>query len=123
MRLRDLGEFGLIDRIRRLAVEVQGRDVVLGIGDDAALLRPRRGEDLVVTSDAMVEGTHVRWDGETIQASHVGSDDLGPGISLTDRIARDPVIAIDHLGRPAVAWVQSGIEVFLLTAGPGLPAK
>jgi thiamine-monophosphate kinase len=39
--------------------------VVLGIGDDAALLRPRRGEDLVVTSDAMVEGTHFRWDGET----------------------------------------------------------
>ena len=65
MRLRDLGEFQLIDRIQRLAAEVQGRDVVLGIGDDAALLRPRRGEDLVVTSDAMVEGTHFRWDGET----------------------------------------------------------
>lgn len=65
MRLRDLGEFELIDRIQRLAAEVQGRDVVLGIGDDAALLRLRRGEDLVVTSDAMVEGTHFRWDGET----------------------------------------------------------
>jgi thiamine-monophosphate kinase len=65
MRLRDLGEFQLIDRIQRLAAEVQGRDVVLGIGDDAALLRPRRGEDLVVTSDAMVEGTHFRWDSET----------------------------------------------------------
>jgi thiamine-monophosphate kinase len=65
MQLRDLGEFGLIDRIRRLAARVEGRDVVLGIGDDAALLRPRRGEDLVVTSDALVEGTHFRWDGET----------------------------------------------------------
>jgi thiamine-monophosphate kinase len=65
MRLRDLGEFELIDRIRRLAARVQGRDVVLGIGDDAALLRPRRGEHLVVTSDAMVEGTHFRWGGET----------------------------------------------------------
>jgi thiamine-monophosphate kinase len=65
MRLRDLGEFGLIDRIQRLAAQVQGRDVVLGIGDDAALLRPRRGEDLVVTTDAMVEGTHFRWEAET----------------------------------------------------------
>jgi thiamine-monophosphate kinase len=65
MQLRDLGEFALIDRIRRLAAQVQGRDVMLGIGDDAALLRPRRGEDLAVTSDALVEGTHFRWDGET----------------------------------------------------------
>lgn len=65
MRLRDLGEFGLIDRIQRLAAQVQGRDVVLGIGDDAALLRPRHGEDLAVTSDALVEGTHFRWDRET----------------------------------------------------------
>ena len=65
MQLRDLGEFELIDRIQRLASGVQGRDVVLGIGDDAALLRLRRGEDLVVTSDAMVEETHFRWDGET----------------------------------------------------------
>jgi len=65
MRLRDLGEFELIDRIRRLAAPVQGRHVLLGIGDDAALLRPRRGEDLVVTSDALVEGTHFRWDAET----------------------------------------------------------
>jgi len=65
MQLRDLGEFGLIDRIQRLAAQVQGRDVVLGIGDDAALLRPRHGEDLAVTSDALVEGTHFRWDQET----------------------------------------------------------
>jgi len=65
MRLRDLGEFELIERIRRLAAGGQGKDVVLGIGDDAALLRPRRGEDMVVTSDALVEGTHFRWDGET----------------------------------------------------------
>jgi thiamine-monophosphate kinase len=65
MRLRDLGEFELIDRIRRLAAPVHGRQVVLGIGDDAALLRPRRGEDLVVTSDALVEGTHFKWEAET----------------------------------------------------------
>ncbi len=33
-------------------------DVVLGIGDDAALLRPAAGEDLVLTTDALVEGVH-----------------------------------------------------------------
>jgi thiamine-monophosphate kinase len=32
--------------------------VVLGIGDDAALLRVAAGEDLVLTTDALVEGVH-----------------------------------------------------------------
>ena len=33
--------------------------VVLGIGDDAALLRVRADEDVVVTTDALVEGVYV----------------------------------------------------------------
>lgn len=65
MRLADVGEFGLIDRIARLAGPGRSRDVVIGIGDDAALLRPRRGEDVAVTSDAFVEGVHFRFDQET----------------------------------------------------------
>ena len=50
------GEFALIDRIRARA----GRrpDVVLGIGDDAAVLRLPPGHDLVVTSDTLVAGVH-----------------------------------------------------------------
>jgi thiamine-monophosphate kinase len=33
-------------------------DVLLGIGDDAAVLRLGAGEDLVLTTDALVEGVH-----------------------------------------------------------------
>ena len=33
-------------------------DVVLGIGDDAALLRAQPGHELVQTTDALVEGIH-----------------------------------------------------------------
>ena len=42
--LGDLGEFELIERIRRVA-QRRPPQVVLGIGDDAAILRPRAGED------------------------------------------------------------------------------
>ena len=59
--LRDLGEFPLIARVERMARRVTGRDVVLGIGDDAALLRVRAGEVLAVTTDAFVEGVHFRF--------------------------------------------------------------
>ena len=36
----------------------QGDQLALGLEDDAALVRPPPGDDLVVTSDAMAEGVH-----------------------------------------------------------------
>lgn len=62
--MRDLGEFGLIERIERLAGRARSAGVVLGIGDDAAILRLAAGEDLVVTTDAAVAGVHFRLDQE-----------------------------------------------------------
>ncbi len=62
MQLRDLGEFGLIDRIERAARSLgDARGVVIGIGDDAAVLRAPPREDVVVSTDALVEGVHFRW--------------------------------------------------------------
>ena len=55
--LREVGEFEAIRRViaaRRAA----GSGVVLGSGDDAAVLSPEPNRDLVVTTDAFVEGRH-----------------------------------------------------------------
>ena len=59
--LSDLGEGRLIDRIARAARRLEQPGVILGIGDDAAILRPRPGEDWVTSTDATVEGVHFRW--------------------------------------------------------------
>jgi thiamine-monophosphate kinase len=77
--LRELGEFevirrliaarGGVGRVRRTAPPGApaggpggsgdpGAGVVVGAGDDAAVLRPGPGMDLVVTTDAFVEGGH-----------------------------------------------------------------
>ena len=49
-------EFSLIERIRARAA---GRDdVVLGIGDDAALLQVPPGHELVLSTDTLVSGVH-----------------------------------------------------------------
>lgn len=51
--------FGEFDLIRRIRVRSGSRsDVVLGIGDDAAVLRVPRDRDLVVTTDTLVAGRH-----------------------------------------------------------------
>ncbi|MBW2229294.1 MAG: thiamine-phosphate kinase [Deltaproteobacteria bacterium] len=63
--LADLGEFGLIERIVSRAGPGRAPQIVLGIGDDAAVIRPRAGEDMVVSTDAAVEGVHFQLSRQT----------------------------------------------------------
>ncbi len=62
MTVGERGEHALLDWLRR-HVPAPGADVILGIGDDAAVLQPTRGSWLVQTTDAMVDGVHfdLRW--------------------------------------------------------------
>ncbi len=60
-RLSDLGEQALIERIAKRAGRSPGGRWTLGIGDDAALLRGRTGEELVFSTDTLVENVHFRF--------------------------------------------------------------
>lgn len=55
----DVGEFALIDALT--ALFDQGEQVLVGPGDDAAVLRIRNGH-VVVSTDLLVEGRHFRRD-------------------------------------------------------------
>lgn len=56
-RLADVGEFEVIRRLTARRAPASG--VVVGAGDDAAVLRMVSRDDLVATTDAFVEGKHV----------------------------------------------------------------
>lgn len=56
MRVREIGEFGLIDRIAR-SLPPPGEGVIVGIGDDVAVLRGS-GRYILATCDIQVEGVH-----------------------------------------------------------------
>ena len=56
--LSDLGEFGLIDRMALALGPSDDADLVVGLGDDAAVYRVSGGRVHVVTTDALVEGVH-----------------------------------------------------------------
>ncbi|MFC1559735.1 thiamine-phosphate kinase [Candidatus Margulisiibacteriota bacterium] len=57
MKINKLGEFGLIERIRRKFESGSGKGSVLGIGDDAAAIKVP-GKSLLFTTDTLVEKVH-----------------------------------------------------------------
>jgi thiamine-monophosphate kinase len=104
--LRDLGEFGLIARIERAARACAGDPaVVVGIGDDAAVLRPRAREDIVVSTDAMVEGVHFRF--ATESARTVGRRALVASLSDLAAMGARPLGAVLALAAPPALPVRT----------------
>lgn len=55
MKLQDIGEFGLIERIRRDFPDPEG---MRGIGDDCAVIPQIGGLDTLISTDMLVEGSH-----------------------------------------------------------------
>jgi thiamine-monophosphate kinase len=52
-----MGEFDLIERFFKTGSD-SNPSISLGIGDDCALIKPPPGEEIVITSDMLVEGRH-----------------------------------------------------------------
>ncbi len=83
------GEPGLIERLRRRAPVPRGSEIVLGIGDDCAIVRPRGArEDLLFTTDLLIEGTHFLRD--THGARDAGWKALARGLSDIAAMGGEP---------------------------------
>jgi len=89
--LADIGEFGLITEMTKHFA--QGEQVLVGPGDDAALVRVKQGH-VVVSTDLLVEGRHFRRD--WAEASHIGH--RAAGQNLTDIAAMGGVAHSMTLG-------------------------
>lgn len=57
MKIKDIGEFALINRIRD-KTEIFSKDIVAGIGDDAAVIKYDNENYLLFTTDMLVEDCH-----------------------------------------------------------------
>ena len=61
MKVSDLGENGLLDLIRTWSASAS-KQVPLGVGDDAAILSPSGNREIVVSTDAYLDGVHFTRD-------------------------------------------------------------
>jgi thiamine-monophosphate kinase len=90
-------ELGLIDQIRS-GQRGRSRGVVLGIGDDCAILRPPAGHEVLVTTDFSLEGRHFRRD--LHPAASVGHRCLARGLSDLAAMGATPLAAFLSLALP-----------------------
>lgn len=107
-------EFDLIAHIRARA---RGRsDVVLGIGDDAALLKVPAGHELVVTVDTLNAGVHFPI---ATAPADIGWKSLAVNLSDLAAMGAAPAWCTLSLSLPAAedAWVDAFLDGFLALAG------
>lgn len=110
VELREIGEFGLIARIRnRLPAYLP--DVFKGIGDDAAIASLSLGSDLVSTVDLMVEEVH--FDLALTSAHLLGRKSLAVNLSDMAAMGARPRFALISLALPARISVESVDEFYL----------
>jgi thiamine-monophosphate kinase len=148
MKLQDLGEFGLIERI---AGRIQpGDGVVLGIGDDAAALETSPGRLTLLTSDMLLEGVHfdlawtdpesLGWKSLAVNLSDIAAMGAKPRHFLLS-LALPPTLSLDFVDRFIQGMLtlakrhrislvggdtcasRSGLVISLTLLGEQLPAK
>jgi thiamine-monophosphate kinase len=98
MKIAAIGEFGLIERIRQLLPRPSDA-VTLGIGDDCALLRPKEGRDLLLTTDLLVEG--IDFTKQTTTAFRLGRKAMGVNLSDIAAMGGLPRAALLTLALPS----------------------
>jgi len=91
------GEFGLIRRIRS-SIPAAPTHIVIGPGDDAAVIAPPPGTHLVVTTDSMIEGVHFRM--EWIEPFTLGRRVVVQGLSDLAAMGARPLGAVVALSFP-----------------------
>jgi thiamine-monophosphate kinase len=107
-------EVELIERIRKQA----GRSKIeLGIGDDCAIYRPRAGEDLLFTTDYLIEDVHFKRD--LFPAEAIGHKALARSLSDIAAMGGEPRFCLLSLALPTSVgkpWIEKFLRGFLKLA-------
>lgn len=94
-KLFHIGEFGLIELIRKAAG--RGPGVVRGIGDDAAVLEGTKGEYLLLTTDMLAEGVHFT---RSMGGRAIGHKALACNVSDIAAMGGRPTYAVVSIALP-----------------------
>jgi thiamine-monophosphate kinase len=118
-KITEIGEFGLIERIKKAAGKISRNNrVLLGIGDDAALFKLSPGKICAATTDTMVEGIH--FDLGYTSFFDLGYKAMASNLSDIAAMGGNPLLALITLSLPAKTSVK---QIDQLYAGMQALAK
>ncbi|MGE5174482.1 MAG: thiamine-phosphate kinase [Betaproteobacteria bacterium] len=105
MKLSDLGEFGLIEKIRKSTFR-RSSSVLIGIGDDAAVLKVSASAAWLATTDMLIEGVHfdlgytdfysLGWKAAAANLSDIAAMGGFPHFCLTS-LGIPPAVTVEHI--------------------------
>ncbi len=101
----EVGEFPLIDRIRKILPAAGDRDLLVDIGDDTAVIRIDRRRVLLITCDIQVEERHFRF--AHITPYQLGRRSMAVNLSDIGAMGGKPTYALVSLGLPGDFPVKS----------------
>lgn len=107
MKISQLGEFGLIDKLKAFAPV--SKAVVRGIGDDAAVLPYSKTEYLLLTTDMLAEDTHFT---RRMPPRLIGHKALACNISDIAAMGGLPTFAVVSIGIPKNLSVRFIEEIY-----------
>ncbi len=104
MRLKDLGEDAFLRELQK-RLPATDANVVLGIGDDAAILDPPEGERLLLATDSLVEGVHFsrKW----MPPRFLGRKAVAVNASDIAAMGGEPLYVLLSLGVPRDGEVEA----------------
>ncbi len=106
----ETGEFNLIDRIKKIVPVSDNPDIMIGMGDDTAVIRVGRNKVLLLTCDIQVEDRHFRR--KFITDYQLGRRSMAVTISDIAAMGGLPSWALVSLGLPETMTVDEYDELF-----------
>ena len=109
MKLSEIGEFGLIESIKKdYACDFQG--LIKGIGDDCAVFTPTPGRVLLFTTDTLVEDIHFLKGSITLY--QLGLKAVAVNLSDIAAMGGRPLVLLISLGIPPSMAVDEAHEIY-----------
>ena len=109
MKINEIGEFGLIESIRKNSLPLRS-GVVKGIGDDCAVYQFSPGRVLLLTTDMLVEDVHFLR--SSVTPFQLGRKAIAVNLSDIAAMGGIPLVALISLGIPPDRTVEEIHEMY-----------